>query len=36
MIGLVLLIAIGSIFAALGLAAMRYGVDTRDWAFGIR
>ena len=36
MIGLVLLVVIGSVFAALGLAAMRWGVDTRDWAFGLR
>jgi hypothetical protein len=36
MIGLVLFIAIGAMFAALGVAAMRYGVDTRDWQFGIR
>ena len=36
MIGLVLLIAIASVFAALGLAAMRWGVDTRDWSFGLR
>ncbi len=36
MIGLVLFIAIGAVFAAFGLAAMRWGVDTRDWQFGIR
>ena len=36
MIGLVLFIAIGAMFAALGVAAMRYGVDTRDWQFSIR
>jgi nitrogen fixation-related uncharacterized protein len=35
MIGLMLLVTVGAIFAALGLAAMRWGVDTRDWAFGI-
>ena len=36
MTGLMLLIVIGSIFAALGLAAMRWGVDTRDSAVTIR
>ena len=36
MIGLMVFIAIGAVFAALGLAAMRWGVDTRDWQFGIR
>ena len=34
MIGLVLFIAIGAVFAALGLAAMRWGIDTGDWVFG--
>ena len=36
MIGLMLLVTVGAIFAALGLAAMRWGVDTLDWAFGMR
>ena len=36
MIGLVLFVTIGAIFAALGLAAMRWGVDTRDWSCGLR
>jgi hypothetical protein len=36
MTGFILMVAIGSIFAALGLAAMRWGVDTRDWSFGLR
>lgn len=36
MFGLMLFFAIGVIFAALGLAAMRWGVDTRDWTFAIR
>ena len=35
MLGLVLLIALGAMFAAFGLAAMRWGVDTRDWSFGL-
>jgi hypothetical protein len=30
-----LFIVIGSIFAALGLAAARWGVDTREWTIGI-
>ena len=34
--GIIILVAIGSVFAALGLAAMRWGVDTRDWSFGLR
>ena len=34
--GLIILFIIGSIFAALGLSAMRWGVDTREWSFGIR
>jgi hypothetical protein len=32
MIGLLLIIAAASMFAALGIAAMRWGVDTRDWS----
>lgn len=36
MVGLVLFIVIGAVFAAFGLAAMRWGVDTRDWTFSIR
>jgi len=36
MLGLVLLIALGAMFAAFGLADMRWGVDTRDWQFGVR
>jgi hypothetical protein len=36
MLGLMLFIVIGSLFAAFGIAAMRWGVDTRDWRFGIR
>ncbi len=36
MIGLVLVIAISAVFAAFGLAAMRWGADTRDWTFSIR
>lgn len=36
MAGLLLFIAIGSVFAALGLASARWGVDTRDWRFQIR
>ena len=35
MSGIILIVAIASIFAALGLAAMRWGVDTRDWRFGL-
>jgi hypothetical protein len=35
MSGIILIVAIASIFAALGLAAMRWGVDTRDWSFGL-
>ena len=35
MIGLMLLVSLGVVFAALGLAAMRWGVDTRDWTFGL-
>ena len=35
MSGIILIVAIVSIFAALGLAAMRWGVDTRDWSFGL-
>jgi hypothetical protein len=31
----VLFIVIGSIFAAIGLAAGRWGVDTREWTIGI-
>ena len=30
-----LLILVGSILAALGLAAARWGVDTREWTIGI-
>jgi hypothetical protein len=30
-----LFIVIGSLFAALGLAAARWGVDTREWTIGI-
>lgn len=36
MAGLLLFIVIGSIFAAFGLAAARWGVDTRDWSFQLR
>ena len=36
MTAVILMVAIGSIFAALGFAAMRWGVDTRDWSFGSR
>ena len=36
MTGVIILVVIGSILAALGLAAMRWGVDTRDWSFGLR
>ena len=36
MAGMLLFLVIGSIFAALGLAAARWGVDTRDWSFQIR
>lgn len=36
MAGLILFIVIGSIFAALGLASARWGVDTRDWSFKLR
>ena len=35
MSGIILIVAIGSIVAALGLAAMRWGVDPRDWSFGL-
>ncbi len=35
MVVALLIIAVASIFAALGLAAMRWGVDTRDWTVGI-
>jgi len=35
MIGLVLLIIIGLVFAGLGLASLRWGTDTRDHALGI-
>ncbi len=35
MIGLVLLIIIGLVFAGLGLASLRWGTDTRDYAIGI-
>jgi hypothetical protein len=30
-----LFIVIGSLFAALGLAAARWGVDTREWTIRI-
>ena len=33
--GIVLFVILGAMFAALGLAAMRWGVDTRDWSFTI-
>lgn len=36
MAGLILFIVIGSIFAGLGLATARWGVDTRDWSFQLR
>ena len=36
MLGLLSLAVMGTIFAALGLAAMRWGVDTRDWSFQLR
>jgi cbb3-type cytochrome oxidase maturation protein len=32
MVTLVIMLAIAAIFAALGLAAMRWGVDSRDWS----
>jgi cbb3-type cytochrome oxidase maturation protein len=32
MVTLVIMLAIASILAALGLAAMKWGVDTRDWS----
>lgn len=32
MVTLVIMLAIAAIFAALGFAAMRWGVDTRDWS----
>ena len=35
MVGLVLFIIVGIAFAALGMAAARWGVDTRDWSFRI-
>ena len=35
MIGLVLFMLVGAMFASLGLAAARWGVDTRDWSFRI-
>ncbi len=35
MIGLVLLIIIGLVFAGLGLASLRWGTDSRDHAIGI-
>ena len=35
MIGLVLLIIIGLVFASLGLASLRWGTDSRDHAIGI-
>ena len=36
MVGLMLFIAIAAILAGLGLAAMRWGIDTSDWVFGTR
>jgi len=35
MIGLVLLIVIGLVFAGLGFASLRWGTDSRDHALGI-
>jgi hypothetical protein len=35
MVGLVLFILVGAAFAALGMAAARWGVDSRDWSFRI-
>jgi hypothetical protein len=35
MAGLMLFALLGVIFAALGFAAMRWGVDTRDWSLSI-
>jgi hypothetical protein len=36
MLGLLSLAVIATVFAALGLAAMRWGVDTREWSFSLR
>jgi hypothetical protein len=36
MVTLVVMLAIASLFAALGLAAMRWGVDSRDWSIDRR
>jgi hypothetical protein len=35
MTGLLLFALLGVIFAALGFATMRWGVDTRDWSLSI-
>lgn len=35
MVGLMLFILVGMAFAALGMAAVRWGVDSRDWSFRI-
>lgn len=36
MVGMLLLLIVGTILAALGLAAMRWGVDSRDSSYRIR
>lgn len=33
--GLLLFAVLGAMFAALGFAAMRWGIDTRDWSLSI-
>ena len=36
MTGLIILAAIAAIFTVLGLAAMRWGVDSREWSLYAR
>jgi nitrogen fixation-related uncharacterized protein len=33
MTALLVLVVISAVFAALGMAALRWGADTRDWDF---
>ena len=35
MAGILLFALLGAIFAALSVATMRWGVDTRDWSLSI-
>ena len=35
MAGILLFVLLGAIFAALSVATMRWGVDTRDWSLSI-